>query len=320
LLEDSLGAWLKVRELNRQARFQVIQCADFGGLGFWGLSRFRRAPLLLRGHGILDMRLPLAQRPGASFQHALERTCAQRASFVMAGSKALAQSYVSELKAPAERVGSLPSPFDVSGLTRYASIDKPRRENITVLYVGRFEQRKGCDLLFVALREVHRQLPAVHAVMMGAVTPELEAPLEAFLAENAGWASYLGSLPQAEVFQQMSQADILVLPSRSDALPRALIEALSLGVPQVATRVGGIPEIVEDGVTGLLVESEHTDALAAAILRLCRSPEMRAEMARASRERAMQKFEVDRVMTQYDRVLRALAEGESPRQALSQAV
>ncbi len=91
----------------------------------------------------------------------------------------------------------------------------------------------------------------------------------------------------APVYAQM---DVLLLTSRRDPLPRVVMEAMAHGVPVVATRVDGIPEMVEDGVTGFLVESEDAEGFAQAVGRLLRDGELRSRMGASGRERARSLF------------------------------
>jgi len=93
-----------------------------------------------------------------------------------------------------------------------------------------------------------------------------------------------------DVPELLAAADLFVHPSRSEGLPLAVLEAMAAGLPVVASRVGGIPEAVEDGVTGLLVPPEDPDALAAALGTLASDPPRRAALARAGRTRAEAEF------------------------------
>jgi glycosyltransferase involved in cell wall biosynthesis len=86
---------------------------------------------------------------------------------------------------------------------------------------------------------------------------------------------------------------VLVQPSRADNLPLAILEAMACGRPVLGTRVGGIPELVLDGETGLLVDAEDPEAMARALDRLAASPELRRELGRKARERAAEHFSAD---------------------------
>jgi glycosyltransferase involved in cell wall biosynthesis len=85
-----------------------------------------------------------------------------------------------------------------------------------------------------------------------------------------------------------------VLPSLSEGLPNVLLEAMALGRPVVATRVGGVPDVVEDGATGLLVAPGRSGELADAILRLLKAPAFAKELGEAGREKVRSEFSFER--------------------------
>ena len=309
LLENSLGGWAMVHKLSRSAPFDLIECDDFEGLAFWGLWPIHRYRILLRGHGIIHLDMPFARHPGARFHHCLEKLCAHRADFILTNSRDLTHAYHMELGLGHSRIASLPVPFEAPTVSCQGGKDRKTNGEATVLYVGRLEHRKGTDVLFAALEEVHHHFAGVHCVLVGAPESEFEELLDAFLRSNSDWVTHTGALPQSQVFEHMACADILVLPSRTESLGRTLIEAQALGLPQVATRVGGIPEVVEDRVTGILTESGDATALADAILILCKDTQLRARMAAASRSNALSRFDPTNIMEQQLSLYKALAKG-----------
>ena len=116
---------------------------------------------------------------------------------------------------------------------------------------------------------------------------------------------FAGAAEQAEVLAWWQRATIAALTSTSEGMPVSLMEAAACGVPAVAPAVGGIPELVEDGVTGLLVPVGDTQALAAALEQLLRNPELAARMGMAARRRVEERFSL---MGQVDRLLALWAE------------
>src|SRR6185369_3181875 len=119
----------------------------------------------------------------------------------------------------------------------------------------------------------------------------MEPALRALAAPLGRAVVFLGA--RADVPDLLAASDVVVLASLAEALPTALMEAAAAGRPCVATRVGGVPEIVDDGVTGLLVPPSDAPALARALTCLARDPALRADMGRAARERAEARFSLD---------------------------
>ena len=97
-------------------------------------------------------------------------------------------------------------------------------------------------------------------------------------------------------------SDIFVLSTNWEGLPRSVIEAMMAGLPVVATHVGGVPELVEDGVTGFLVPPKDPQALAEALRKLIDDPELRKRMGQAGREKALREFTLDRMLRETERV------------------
>jgi glycosyltransferase involved in cell wall biosynthesis len=107
-----------------------------------------------------------------------------------------------------------------------------------------------------------------------------------------------GAADQDQVLKWWSSATIGVLTSDNEGMPVSLMEAASCGVPVVATAVGGIPELVQDGITGLLVPPRDPDALATALQRLLLDEGLHKQMRAATRQRASELFSVTRQVDQ----------------------
>jgi glycosyltransferase involved in cell wall biosynthesis len=160
----------------------------------------------------------------------------------------------------------------------------PSDGTVRVAYLGGFANPiKGGEVLLEALETVVAEEPRLRMTLAG--PGELPARGRA-LCEGAAAVEWAGWLDAAAKDALLRDAPIFVMPSLSEGLPMALLEAMAYGMAPVATRVGGIPELVEDGVEGLLVEPGDPAALAAALLRLAADPELRGRLAPAARARA----------------------------------
>ena len=113
---------------------------------------------------------------------------------------------------------------------------------------------------------------------------------------------FLGAQPREQVLRVLRAADVAVLSSRWENFPHVLVEALAVGTPVVATAVGGVPEIVEDGVNGLLVPAEDPEALAAALRRVLEEPGLRDRLAAATAG-SVERFAPERVYGRLERIL-----------------
>jgi glycosyltransferase involved in cell wall biosynthesis len=159
---------------------------------------------------------------------------------------------------------------------------------------ARFSSQKGLRHLIAALPELRRSRPDVVAVVAGT------GPLEGALREQAvalgvsGSVCWPGHIDDVPSF--LSALDVYVSPAETEALGMGLIEASAAALPIVATRVGGVSEVVVDGVTGLLVAPRDPSALVAGVLELLGDPERARALATAARERAISEFGVERMV------------------------
>jgi glycosyltransferase involved in cell wall biosynthesis len=133
----------------------------------------------------------------------------------------------------------------------------------------------------------------------------LRADLERQAERLGVAATFHGQVP--DVGERLLDVDLFALPTRGDNLPIAVLEAMAAALPVVATRTGGLPELVDDGQTGTLVEPDDPTDLAAAVARLARDEEMRVRLGRAGAARVRQHFDARNVARQmvalYERLL-----------------
>lgn len=164
---------------------------------------------------------------------------------------------------------------------------------------------KRHDLLIDAFAVLRREGLAVRLVMIGGGTlqPELQRRIDAHGMTAA--AHLLGGVPNAR--SMLGAFDVVVQASRSEGLPNALLEAAAAGRAIVATAAGGTGEVVEDGVTGLLVPVNDLDALAGAMRRLATDSDLRRRLGDAARRRADTEFTMERFVGDYAALYEELA-------------
>jgi glycosyltransferase involved in cell wall biosynthesis len=156
--------------------------------------------------------------------------------------------------------------------------DEPR-----ALFVGVLERYKNVDGLAEAWRRAAPRVPeaTLHVVGEGALAPVVER-----LAGELSSVSWTRRLSQPEVAAALDSSTCLVLPSRSEGMGRVVIEAFCRGRGVIGSRVGGIPDLVEEGVNGLLVSPGDTNGLAEALIRLLSDREVAERLGRGARESA----------------------------------
>ena len=189
-----------------------------------------------------------------------------------------------------------------------------------VLFVGRIEQIKGIDVLLKALGLLFQDQPELRAdvcllVVGGALDPDDDAPeteklleLRRLVHENdmEGNVDFVGSRDQERLALYYAAADLCAVPSLTESFGLVALESMACGTPVVATRVGGLQTVVEDGESGLLVPPGDQHALAKAMARVLLDHRLRTHLAHGARDRAEHYTWTrvgDELLRLYDRVL-----------------
>jgi glycosyltransferase involved in cell wall biosynthesis len=193
---------------------------------------------------------------------------------------------------------------DQASTGRLQSLWKIRPEFRLVGTVGRFVEPKGYTYLLDALAKIRTQISDAKALLVG--DGALRQPMEEKARELGLSDTVVFTGTRRDVPQVLALLDVFVLPSLWEGLPIALLEAMAAGLPVVATAVGGTPEVVVDGVTGILVPPRDPDALAEAILTLLHDPDLRRKMGQAGRERVRGHFSVEKMVKETEGLYRRL--------------
>lgn len=210
-----------------------------------------------------------------------------------------------------DRISLVPSGVD---FRRFDNLPALRREDLGVsadaLVVGQVAAlvpHKDQDNFLRAIAGLTSAHPNLRAVIVG--NGELKGSLEALAAELGitGSVRFLGY--RADALSCLQRFDVFCLSSWGEGLGTSIIDAMALGVPVAATRAGGIPDLVEDGVTGYLADPRDPAGLAAAIEKALSAPNRR-EIVASARETAA-RFSIDRTVEAMEKVYRALASGTS---------
>lgn len=238
-------------------------------------------PFTFTAHGY-DIR----RKPPADFA-----ARAAAASGVVTVSHANAQYITERFGVAADRIRVIPCGVD---LDRFHPSDSRKSEVPIILCVARHVKVKNLDLLLRGCALLRDRSSRFHCVMVG------DGPLRGELEEscrNLGleeFITFTGALEQNDVLQWWQRASIAVLTSENEGMPVCLMEAAACGVPAVATAVGGVPELVDEGVTGLLVSGGDAKALADSLQRLLEDQDLARRMGVAARRRAEERFSVTR--------------------------
>ena len=306
----------RAEELERRG----VPVRALGGRGLWDVSllpKFRRAVLdarcdilhahlvwpsalsaLFKGRARLVWHVHDAPASLSLFHSLAERTLIGRSDAVVAVSESIAAFLRARYPALAGRVRVFPNAI-------VAGEPVPRRagEPPTIGFLGRLDEpKKGLAVLLRAARRVVDRRPDVRFLIAGnGPAREGLGKLSADLGLS-GAVEWLGEVRDSA--EALARFDVLALPSLWEGLPVVLLEAMAAGLPAVAGRVGGIPEVLVDGETGRLVAPGDDGALAEALLSVISSPDRGRAMGLAGRKRVLEKYD----MVVYVRRLEALYE------------
>jgi glycosyltransferase involved in cell wall biosynthesis len=183
-----------------------------------------------------------------------------------------------------------------------------------VLGVGRLIPKKGFDILVQACAILHEKRVPFEAIIVaegGEHEKEIRRLITANGLENSVFLP--GPMSQSQLFDEYQKASAFCLPCRvlengdRDGIPNVLMEAMAVGVPVVSTPISGIPELIHDGVNGLLVPSEDSRALAEAFLRLINDNRLAKNLSRNAQETIESRFNGDKLAAHMANLLRECA-------------
>lgn len=294
-IEYSIAVWRGIRRAREAQEIDLIEGTETGA--FLIALLCRHVPLIIRLHGeqyTFHNNTPrMSVRIDVRLSRAIQRFALRRARLLISPSRAHAQEIARELHYDPTSLEVVPNCID---LAEIPSGDQVTRDGRTVLFVGRLERVKGISLFLKAAKLVVQECPNTRFLVAGANHPtmppaEIEELIQSCSLQNH--VEQLGYLPRHDLIPLYQQASVCVVPSYYESFGLVALEAMACGVPVVAARAGGLPEVIEDGRTGLIVPSGDAPALAKAIVTLLTDQQERTQMGSAGRERARTKFSIE---------------------------
>jgi glycosyltransferase involved in cell wall biosynthesis len=297
-----LGSLLRLRRLIQKWRPHVLTTHSSKEmyLAFLAARLVRRRPLIvrMRHHGIYPRR-------GFGYRFI--------ADAIVTVTHAMEDYMSRSLGVDPGRVFTVPSGVDMGRFSpREPSREETERLGVVaggkvVVTVADFAGRKGYPTLVRAAAKVLSEMPDAVFVLVGGGSERRgveELVREMGCERSFRFPGYIEDIPGV-----LSTARLFVLPSIHEGTPAALVEAMAMKKPVVASRVGGIPEVIVDGVTGVLVEPGDSDALARAIISLLNEPEKAKAMGERARQAVEEKYSFGRMLDRMLRLYRDLSAG-----------
>lgn len=271
----------------RRERIAVVQTCDLYA-NIFGLPGAALAAVPVR----LGSRREINPDKSAA-QIWLQRQAYRCATKVVANSQAAQRALEQEGLAP-ESIAVIPNGVDLPSFAERSASRAVR----TVVTVANLRPEKSHETLLASAATLIREYPDLRFRIVG--DGPRRAALER-LARARGLEAHVEFLGHREdVPALLHQADAFVLPSRSEAFPNGVVEAMAAGLPVVASAVGGLLELVEDGRTGLLVAPGDPDQLTAALRRLVQQPALAAALGSAARETVRRRYAFERMVAAFE--------------------
>ena len=306
---SGLRGVLKLARFLRRERIQIMHAHDlWSNLVGMVAAKLARVPVTITSQRDLSHDVWYG-----TYRRRVLRYLQGRSSIVQTNAKAIRDGLVEKDRLPANKVCVIYNGVDIDGFRNVTSnrewlFPGSAGRKLVVLVGNMNSDVKGHPILIAAASEIVKSHPEVQFLLVG--DGPRRRDYEAIVEESGLKENLLFLGRRNDVPQILASCDVAVLPSLAEGLPNAVLEYLATGLPVVATALGGNLEVVEDGVTGLLIPPSDPHALATALSRLLDDSQFAAQIAKAGRESVESRFSFDRLVSEVDALYtRLLGEG-----------
>lgn len=325
-LEYSYRLYLKLKEIINRYNIDIVEAPNFFAEPFI-YSIFKKIPLVIRLHS------PYAEIIKAyGWQKTLDHTLScsledfsiMRCDMVISSTDICARAMAEQLGIDYKKIEVIPLGVNIPDINELQSLNSyASNGKLEVLFIGRLEYRKGVHVLMQAIPHVLEKLPNTHFTFIGRDTflnaryssfegtkeeSIKESLLKYFPKKYFQNIRFLGYVDKENLSDYLSSCDVFVAPSLYESFGLIYIEAMAYGKPVIGCNVGGVPEVVKDGETGILVPPENIELLAKAIISLLNDSGLRLKMGNNAREYVKNNFTreimVEKTLAVYKKVLK----------------
>lgn len=303
IFKSGIAIWKKFLELHRERPFDIVEAPEHLGAGFFHAIT-GVCPLVITLHTPHSKFVAESfHSVNASFDNRLvcimERLAIGAADLVLSPSNDMAGFVSKNSGIRLDEITIVRNPVNTDLFSPEGEKSIERSSKTRVLFVGRLEERKGIQILIEAVPLVVAETNDVEFIIIGndTETSKNDGSMKKFLVARLAKlgcldkVKFYSHVPLSEMPNYYRSADFCVVPSIYDNAPYTCIEPLSTGKPVIASSFGGTKEYIQEGKTGLVVPGANTEALASAIVRLCKDQPLRSSMANCAREFALSELD-----------------------------
>jgi glycosyltransferase involved in cell wall biosynthesis len=294
-----LGAVNRLAEFLKKEQISILHAHDFKA-NFYALAARRKFPLPL----VTTLHLWNRNNLVTAFYEFLDALLVRRFDRIIGVSPAIVEE-AKRWHIPEAKLRVILNGIDIARFKQLPP--RPVNGKLVIGSIGRLVAQKGYPIFLQMAAQILQRHPQIHFLLVGdgPVREELEAEAKKLgIAEKVTFAGQRDPVETA-----YGEMDIFVSSSLSEGLPIALLEAMAARLPVVATRVGAVPEVIEDNISGLLVESENLQALVDAVESLLDDPAKKQALAEGGFRRAQEHFSAENMARQTEAVYREILHG-----------
>jgi lipopolysaccharide heptosyltransferase II len=290
------GAIDKIKDVIKKERIDVVHARSrVPALSAFFAARGLRVPFITTCHGYYS-------------RHIFSRVMGW-GKFVIVPSNVVARHMISNFKVPIQRIRLIPRGVDLEKFAFQKPQDKKSKTEFSIAIIGRITPIKGHVYLIRAMSKIARVIPNVKLYIIGsppASKPKYRQELE-ILVKRLSLSMHVNFSGDCEnIPERLKSIDLLVMPSiGEETFGRSIIEAQAAGVPVIASRIGGIIDIIDDGCNGLLVYPRDYSGLAETMLRVIKDKELQNRLSENARACVEKKFTLEAM---YDKTVRVYEE------------
>lgn len=243
--------------------------------------------------------------PGTFIGRLSKKLLLHQAREITATSHFLAQA-TAQLSAPGKRIHVIPFGIDCS-MFKKKKYKTNSEKAVHLGFIKHLEAKYGPDCLLKSMPHVIESYPDVHLTMVGHGSMERSLKNLAIDLGIDEHIQFTGYIQYENIPELLNDIDIFIMPSNSETFGVAAIEAQAMEVPVIASNVGGVPDALIDGKTGILVEPGNVEQLEAAIIELISNPNLRTRMGKAGRQFVLEHYDIEQNVRLFEKLYRDLS-------------